>query len=73
MLTKGKILYQVKLILDCLLEDEYDLIPDDVIDYMEDNYEYDENITIDENIPLEKQKIDKNTYEILDLILKEIE
>ena len=40
MLTKAKSLYQVKLILDYLPEEEYDLIPQETIDYIEDNFEY---------------------------------
>ena len=43
MLSKEKSLYQVKLILDYLPEEEYKLIPQDLIDYVEDNFEYDEN------------------------------
>ena len=54
-------MYQVKLILDYLPEEEYKLIPQDVIDYVEDNFEYDENITIAPSIPLEKQKLNEKT------------
>ena len=57
MFTKAKSLYQVKLILECLPEEEYKLIPEETINYIEDNFEYDENIAIDPNIPLEKQNI----------------
>lgn len=70
MLTKAKALYQVKLILDYLPEEEYKLIPQETIDYIEENFEYDENITIDPNIPLEKQKIDDKAYDLLDKIVK---
>ena len=73
MLTKCKSLYQVKLILDCLPEEEYNLIPEETINYIEDNFEYDENIYIDPTIALESQKIDDKTYEFLDKILKDIE
>ncbi len=73
MLTKEKVLYQVKLILDCLPEEEYNLIPQKYIDYIEDNFEYDENISIDSELPLENQNIDEQTYEILDEIMKNIE
>lgn len=45
MLTKAKALYQVKLILDYLPEEEYRQIPQEMIDYIEENLEYDENIT----------------------------
>ncbi len=73
MLSKAKALYQVKLILDYLPEEEYKLIPEETIDYIEDNFEYDENFSIDPNIPLEKQKIDDKAYEILDKIVKSTE
>ena len=58
MLSQAKVLYQVKLILDYLPEEEYKLIPQEMIDYIEDNFEYDENFSIDPEIPLEKQKIE---------------
>lgn len=73
MITKEKALYQVKLILDCLPEEEYNLVPQKYIDYIEDNFEYDENISIDSELPLENQDIDEQTYEILDKIMKSIE
>lgn len=73
MLTKAKALYQVKLILDYLPEDEYKLIPKEIIDYIENKFEYDENVSVDPSIPLEKQKIDDKTYEILDKIIKKVE
>lgn len=71
MLSKRKMLYQVKLILDYLPEEEYRLIPQDMINYIENNYEYDENIKINPNIPLEKQSIDDKTYEMLNKIEKQ--
>lgn len=73
MFTKAKSLYQVKLILECLPEEEYKLIPQETINYIEDNFEYDKNIAIDPNIPLEEQNIDNKTYEFLDKVLKEID
>lgn len=73
MLTKAKALYQVKLILDYLPQEEYDLIPQKTIDYIEDNFEYDENITINPDIPLERQNIDDKTYELLDKIINQAE
>ena len=73
MLTKEKILYQVKLILDYLPEEEYKLISKDTVDYIESNYEYDENIKIDPNIPLDKQDIDEGTYQYLEKIIKQTE
>lgn len=73
MLSKAKALYQVKLILDYLPEEEYKLIPKETIDYIEDNFEYDENFSIDPKTPLEKQKIDDKAYEMLDKIVKSAE
>lgn len=71
-MTKEKCLYQTKLIIECLPKEEYDLIPRDIIEYIEKNMQYDETIKIDANIELEKQNVDENTYEILDKILKRI-
>ena len=73
MLSKAKALYQVKLILDYLPEEEYKLIPKETIDYIEENFEYDENLSIDPHTPLEKQRIDDKAYEVLDKIIKSIE
>lgn len=73
MISKEKALYQVKLILDYLPKEEYNLIPQETIDYVENNYEYDENFTINPNIPLEEQHIDDKAYEMLDKIIKEAE
>ena len=73
MISKAKALYQVKVILDYLPEDEYKLIPKETLDYIENNFEYDENFTINPSIPLEKQKIDDKAYEILDKIVKSAE
>ena len=72
MLSKAKALYQVKLILDYLPDEEYKLIPQETIDYIEDNFEYDENFTIDPSIPLENQEIDDKAYELLDKIVKSV-
>lgn len=73
MLTKEKMLYQVKLILDYLPDKEYKLIPKETINYIEENYEYDENIKIDPNIPLENQNIDDESYKYLEKIINEAE
>lgn len=73
MLTNKKMLYQVKLILDCLPDNEYALIPKDTINYIENNYEYDENIKINPDIPLEEQNIDEQTYRMLEKIIKRVE
>ena len=73
MLTKAKAVYQVKLILDYLPREEYKLIPKETINYIEENFEYDENIKIDPSIPLENQKIDDKAYEMLEEIIKNAE
>ena len=73
MISKAKALYQVKLILDYLPEEEYKLIPKETIEYIDNNFEYDENFSIDPKIPLEKQKIDGKAYEMLDKIVKATE
>lgn len=73
MLTKSKSLYQVKLIIDCLPKDEYKLIPQETIDYLEKNLEYDEKIVIHPDIPLEDQNIDDKAYDMLEKIMKQVE
>lgn len=73
MLTKEKSLYQVKLILDNLPLEEYEMISEEIIEYIEENLEYDENIKIDPTIPLQNQEIDDKTYEMLDRIIKTVE
>lgn len=72
-MTKEKALYQAKLIIDNLSEEEYNLIPKDFISYINENMEYDEKITINPNIPLEEQKIDDKTYDILEEMLNKID
>lgn len=72
MVTKSKALYQVKLILDYLPEEEYKLIPQETIDYIEENFEYDEEFIIDPKKSLEKQKIDDKAYDVLEKIIKQI-
>ena len=73
MLTKAKSLYQVKLILDYLPKEEYELIPQETLDYIKNNMEYDESIIINPDMPLERQRIDDKTYEFLDEILKKLD
>ncbi len=71
-MTKEESLYQVKLILDCLSDEEYFKIPGDVITYIEQNMKYSDEISINPDIPLEKQNIDEKTYDFLEKIIKEI-
>ena len=71
-MTKEKSLYQVKLILECLPKKEYSLIPKDMLEYIENNFEHDDSIIIDPETPIENQKIDDKTYDMLEKILKRI-
>lgn len=72
-MTKEESLYQVKLILECLEFEEYRKIPDETWNYIEDNMEYNPDIVIDPNKPLEEQNIDKQTMDFLEKVLKQIE
>lgn len=72
-MTKEKALYQAKLILDNLPKDEYALLPQEEIQYILENMEYDENITINPDIPLEAQDIDDTTVSILEKILNKVD
>ena len=72
-MTKEKALYQAKLILDNLPKDEYALLPQEEIQYILENMEYDENITINPDIPLEAQDIDDATVSILEKILNKVD
>lgn len=72
-MTKEKALYQVKLILDNLNEEEYDLIPKEDIEYINENMEISEDIIIDTSKPLEEQDIDDKACEYLEKILNKIE
>ena len=72
-MTKEKALYQAKLIIDQLSEEEYNLIPKDFIDYINENMEYDENIKINPDLPIEEQDIDDKTYDILEEMLSKID
>jgi len=72
-MTKEKALYQVKLILDNLNEEEYNLIPKEDIEYINENMEISEDIIIDTSKPLEEQDIDDKACEYLEKILNKIE
>ena len=73
MVTKDKALYQVKVILDYLPRNEYALISPETIEYIDENYEFDENFSLDRNIPLYEQKISPKAYNVLKKVVKEIE
>ena len=64
-MTKEEALYQAKLIIEQLPEDEYNLLPIDQVNYINENCKYNEKIQIDPNIPLSEQNIDEQTVEIL--------
>ena len=72
-MTKPKAYYQAYLVLDCLSKEEYALIPKDLLNEIKSKMEVDESITVDSTIPLEKQKIDEKTYDILDRVIRAIE
>lgn len=72
-MTRAKALYQVKLILDYLPKEEYALIPKETIDYIEDNFEYDENFSLNPELPLDEQNIDDKAYDFLEKIVKQAE
>lgn len=46
MVAKDKALYQVKVILDYLPRDEYALISPETIEYIDENYEFEENFLL---------------------------
>ena len=73
MLTNEKALYQVKLILDCLPKEEYDTIPKELVNYVENNWKYDPSISINPSVPLEEQNNDAKTYDFLEQILKQMD
>ena len=73
MVAKDKALYQVKVILDYLPRDEYALISPETIEYIDENYEFDENFSLDPNVPLYEQKISSKAYSVLKKVVKEIE
>lgn len=72
-MTKGQAFYQAKLIIDELSEEEYNLIPKDFIEEINNNMEYDENIKINPDLPIEEQDIDDKTYDILEEMLSKID
>lgn len=72
-MTKDKALYQVKLILDNLNEEEYDLIPKEDIEYINENMQISEDVLIDTSKPLEEQEIDEIACEYLEKIINKIE
>lgn len=72
-MTKGNMLYQVKLILDNLEESDYKKIPKEDIEYINENMVYSDDITVDFTRPLEEQDIDEGTYEYLEKLINRSE
>lgn len=72
-MTQNQALYQVKLILDYMPDEDYNKIPEETIKYIYENMEEDKNIVINPDIPLENQDIDEKTYDLLEKIVKQIE
>lgn len=73
MLSNEKAMYQAYLVIECLPEEEKNLIPLEEIENLKKQMKIDENIKINPNISLSKQKIDDKTLDILDSILKRID
>ena len=71
-MTKSKAYYQAFLILEHLPKEEYDLIPKEMIEEIEEKMEYDENFSIDTSVSLKEQKLDEKTYEILEKVMKSV-
>ena len=65
-----KSLYEVKLILDYLPKEEYKKIPESIIEFIEEYFEYDENIKIDPSKDLNEQNLDEGTFQMLEKIMK---
>ena len=72
-MTKAKSYYEAYLVLQCLSEVEYNLIPKDLLYEITSRMEKDDSIKIDPSIPLEKQKLSEKTYDILDRVINAIE
>ncbi len=72
-MTKPKAYYQAFLVLKCLSKEEYSLIPQSLLDEITLKMEKDDSIVVDSTVPLDKQKIDEKTYDILDRVIKAIE
>ena len=72
-MTKPKAYYQAYLVLECLSEEEYNLIPQNLLDEITSKMEKDDSIKVDSTIPLDKQKLDDKTYDILDRVIRAIE
>lgn len=72
-MTKEKALYQVKLVLDNLEKNDYDLLLKEDLDYIYNNMEYDESIIIDTSLPFEELQLDQKAYDVLERIISNAE
>ena len=72
-MTKEKAMYQTWLVIENLPEEERILIPQDILEEIQNTMEYDENIVVDTTIPVDKQKLDDKTWNMLEKIIKRIE
>ena len=72
-MTKSKAYYEAYLVLQCLSEVEYNLIPKDLLNEITTKMEVDDSIQVDPSVPLEKQKLSDKTYDILDKVINAIE
>lgn len=72
-MTKNQALYEVYLIINELPEEEYNLIPQEEIDYIKDNMEEIENYSFDPTQDLATQNISSQAYDYLEKLLKKIE
>lgn len=72
-MTKNKALYEVYLIINELPEEEYNMIPQDEIDYIKENMEEIEGYIFDPTVELEKQKISEEAYDYLEKLLNKID
>lgn len=72
-MTNEEALYQAKLIIEQLPENEYNMLPSDKVKYINENFKYNESITINPDIPLEEQNLDEKTIDILDNLVTNID
>ena len=72
-MTKEKALYQVKLVLDNLEEEDYNKLRKEDLEYIYKNMEYDENIKINPNVPFEQLNLDEKSYKLLEVLISNAE
>lgn len=72
-MTSNQALYEVYLIITELPEEEYNLIPQEEIDYIKENMEVIEDYSFDPTQDLSSQNISDKAYDYLEKLLKKIE